>query len=79
MKLSQMKTNKTLVNSKLFALHETLLCYRNTFHFEKKYFDCLNFLIEMCEKDLYPEIPSKNGVELYYERMFIETDYKEIL
>ena len=79
MKLSELKKQKYEVDGHIYSLHTTLLCYRDTLSFNQKYFDALNLLIDLCEDDLYPTIPSANGVELYDEKFYIENSYKEIL
>ena len=79
MKLSETKIFKNEIQGAIYALHETLMCYRDSLHFDEKYFNALNLFINLCEEDLYPDIPTKNGYELICDKIFIENHYKEIL
>lgn len=79
MKLSEAKKITNEFDPGLFGLYQTLLAYRDTYNFSEKHFEVLNNLINFLEDEIYSPLCTEKDVELFNEKYFVETTYKEIL
>lgn len=79
MKLSETKTFTNEYDPRIYAIYSCLLFFREHYNLPEKYNKALTVLIDVCENDIFKPLPTKRDVELFEEKHYVKTIYKEVL